>query len=249
MTADASGTAPSAARSWAPRSWALRSAGCGGKEDSSVSPYPLTSTGASTGNSRPPSPVAWRAGYELVQRRNVASPVDDPTGDRVRRRCALGPLRRPPAWPTSRPLQRSCAWIPTRWPSIGSCSFTSRRFPALTWEGSRGRHGPLDRERRRPQRSLQDRSDLRRDPANDVVAHPPRAGGSRFRRNEPVALHRAWAAHTRLDPPTGGLLRHFKVGGASSRDYGIAVRPCEVWVGDLLDQRPSDLRPRERRFP
>jgi hypothetical protein len=25
------------------------------------------------------------------------------------------------------------------------------------------------------------------------------------------------------------------VGGVSSRDYGIAVRPCEVWVGELLD--------------
>jgi streptogramin lyase len=39
----------------------------------------------------------------------------------------------------------------------------------------------------------------------------------------------------KVDPASGDMLQQFGVGGAGSRDDGIAVRGCEVWVGMLVN--------------
>jgi streptogramin lyase len=203
---------------------------CGGHIDTSDPTYPLTSTGASTGSS--PDCAGQVAGrYELVRKRNFASPFAEPAGITYDGQDL---------WILAGDGQTSALSIVRIDPQTLA---TDRTFAVDLTQGVAGaRAGGLAWDGQSLWSATSDdyNAIFRIDPTTGTVtktfSSPTELG--------PVDLDfdgtDLWLStgtgevYT-VDPTTGELLRSFAAGGVSSRDYGVAVRKCEVWVGELLD--------------
>ena len=168
--------------------------------------------------------------YRLVQTRNVASPLPDPTGVTSDGR-GLWILNGGPNSttntlvhfdPTTLAIDRTFTFS-NLIEQLGAGAYGISWDGAAVWISVSGNTNKL----------------VRVDPSTGQISHtmssPTDLGPSDLDFDGTnLWLSSGTGTAYVIDPATGGIKRHFDVGQSIRRDNGIAVRVGEVWVGDLF---------------